>query len=136
MNISAEMLGNNSFLETVANLTTIYDMMVIDPNTGTNISVAYENLKLTANSDMTCEAYLEVMKTQLASMDAMQIEFGESSTVTLCDEEYMHVIGTVSLGEISVEQIYYLRNVDGYMNLVIATIFGDPDAAAIEEMFG
>ncbi len=135
MNISAEALGN-SFLETAASLTTVYDMMVIDPNTGVNISVAYENLKLTANSDMTCEAYLEAMKTQLASLDTMQIEFSEPSTVTLCDEEYMRVIGTTSLGEISVEQVYYFRNVNGYMNLVIATLFGDNDAAAIEAMFG
>ncbi len=135
MNVSADAL-NNSFLETVASLTTIYDMMVIDQNTGTNISVAYENLKLTANSDMTCEAYLEAMKTQLAAIDTMTMEFGEPSTVTLCGEEYMRVISTTSMGEITVSQIYYLRNVDGYMNFMVATLSGDYDAAAIEAMFG
>lgn len=135
MNVSADAL-NNSFLETVASLTTVYDMMVIDQSTGTNVSVAYENLMLSANADMTCEEYLEAMKAQLSAIDTMKMEFGEPSPITLCGEEYTRVICTVTMGEITVSQVYYLRNVDGYMNFMVATLSGDYDIAAIETMFG
>lgn len=134
MNIGAEALGDQ-FAETLATLTTVYDMMVIDPTTGTNVSIAYENLTLSGAADMTNEEYLEAMKTQMAAVESMQIVFGEPGTVSLGDGEYLRVLCTTTLNEMSVEQVYYLRNIDGYMNFIIVTLAGDYDAAAVEAMF-
>ena len=114
----------------------VFDMMVVDSVTNSNINVGYENLSKTLSKDTTVEQYIDALKSQLSSMTYMTVDFpDEYDTVKLGDSEFTRVVCHTSTYGVEMTQIYYLRKVDKYMCFVIATITSGYSVSSIEAMF-
>lgn len=137
INIGVENFGNESFKKALENNTSVYDMMVVDSLTRTNINVGYENLSKTFSRNITEEQYIEALEEQLNSVTSMQVTFpDEYDTVKLGQTEFTRVICPVTASGVSMTQVYYLHKIDGYMGFVIVTInFDGYTVADIEAMF-
>ena len=137
MNVGADALGDeNAYLETVAKLSTVYDMMVADPATGSSVSVMYENLTLSGSVGMSEEDYIDAVRTQLEAVEGMDYSFDETTTmVVLSGQVYRCFTASVTYSGIQMQQNYYVRAMDEYMNVVIVTLVGDTPAEDVEAMF-
>ena len=137
MNVSMETMGNmNAYQEAISEMATVYDMMATDTLTGTNLSVMYENLSLTGNVGMTEEAYVDSLKSQMELVAGMTWTFEEDSAlVTLSGQEYLCFVAYTSYEGIEMQQNYYVRSMDKYMNAVIVTLVDGTDPETVEAMF-
>jgi hypothetical protein len=107
-----------------AKLTTIYDMMVQDPETMNNISVMFENLSLSpGGTKVTEKAYLDMVTSQLASLETMTYTFDEPYKTKVNGVDYDTV--RASEAEIGITQYYMVRRQDNYMVALIITVVGD-----------
>ena len=66
-NMTAEMLGSDKFAQTLAENPSIYDMMAVDLQTGSNVYMGYENLSKTFLTNITVKQYVDMLKQQLAN---------------------------------------------------------------------
>ena len=138
MSIGQEVLDDmTAYQEAVSKMATVYDMMVQDFETGCNISVVYENLTLSGSVGMTEEEYIEAVTTQLAAIEDMEYTFGETTTMVVLSGEVYRCFSTyVSVNGIQIQQNYYVRAMDNYMNSVIVTLVnGALSAQDVEAMF-
>ena len=112
------------------------DMMVVDSITRTNINLSYENLANTLSTNITEEQYLDAAKKQLAGVSGMTVKFSDKTEkVKLGENEYTKVTCTTTASGVSMTQVYYVRKVDKYMSVVIATIVSGYTVDEIEAMF-
>jgi len=79
MNVAVDNILGDKYKEALENNPAVYDMMVVDIVTRSNISVGYENLQKTFATNITEEQYIEAMKEQFKSVSAMTVEFPEES---------------------------------------------------------
>ncbi len=136
MNVGADVLDQSEFEKKAAELTTIYDMMVKDLNWGNNISVAFENLKMSQASNITVDQYIDqvtAMMKEQASM--MNYEFADATEVKLGDQTFSKVAGTGSYSGVTFQQNFYLRKEGVYMVLITITAFDGTDMSEYEAMF-
>lgn len=123
MNLGAELYLNDDFKKALDNSGSIYDMMVVDNSTGTNMSVGYENLARSFSTRITVEEYVDALEEQSKNLSGISIVFpDEYDTVTLGEKEYTRVICNVTSNGIKMQQIYYLVKVDKYMAFAILTV--------------
>lgn len=121
--------------------TTIYDMMVADPNAGTNVSVMFENIPLYGldPDEMTVSKYIDLADAQFdASAAGMTFSaFSDEKTVSLGGESFTLVskTGTYTAYDITFTQNYYIRKVDDFMMAIIVTAFTDEELAQVEACF-
>ena len=136
VNMSVDMLFNENLKDALENNPSIYDMMVIDSVTRSNINVGFENLAKSFSSNITVDQYIESLKSQLAQISSMNITFPESSkTVKLSGTEFTKLQCTTTTQGFTMTQVYYLRKVDKYMGFIIATIPSGYSVEEIEAMF-
>ena len=136
MNFAAENLLDENFKKALENNPTIYDMMVVDTLTRTNINVGFENLKKTMSSNITVEQYVDALKNQIADVDGMTVSFHDGlETVKLGETEFTKCVCDTTANGVKMTQVYYLRKIDGYMTFVIVTITSGYTVADIEAMF-
>lgn len=136
LDMGAELLEEEKFKDSLENTNTVYDMMVKDSLTGTNINVGVENLARTLSTNATEEQYLDAAKNQLSQISSMQVTFpDEYDVVKLGDTEFTRAICKTKVQGISMTQVYYVRKIDGYMSFVIATITKGYTVEDIEAMF-
>ena len=110
--------------------------MVVDSLTSTNISVGYENLSKTFSSNITEKQYVESLKKQLENVSDMTVVFPDTlEKAMLGNTEFSKAVCTTTVYNTTMNQIYYLRKVDGYMAYVIVTIPNGYTIAQIEAMF-
>ena len=115
---------------------TIYDMIVVDTLTRTNINVGFENLSKTLSSNITVEQYIDSLKGQLSKVTEMTVTFhDEIEKVKLGETEFTKLVCDTAVSGMNMTQVYYLRKVDGYMTFVIVTITSGYTVADIEAMF-
>ncbi len=138
MNSTIEEMTDSKFAESVSKLQTVQDMMVTDKKTGCNVSISYENLLISGSTKITAEEYLEKSKQEMAKLSetmGITATFKDSSTKTLGGDEYVYArFETVAQG-ITMSQHYYLRKVEGYMTVIVATLVSGYEPADIEAMF-
>lgn len=135
MNLGADMLGDK-FKEAVEKNPSVYDMMVVDSLTRTNINISYENLAKSMSTNITEEQYIDAVKKQFASITSMSVKFSDKvEKVKLGEQEYTKITATTTASGVSMTQVYYVRKIDKYMSLVIATIVSGYTASDIEAMF-
>lgn len=136
MGASSDILNQSDYEAAVADLATVFDMMVVDYNTGNNINIVYENLTLSGSTEMTEDEYLEVSKTNLESVEDFTYTFGDVETVTLggvefrkleCDVNYMNLV--------DMKQVLYMHKIGNYMALINFTIVDGTDESVIEGYF-
>ena len=136
MNIAAENLLDDKFKDALENTTSIYDMMVTDASTGTNIIVSYENLKKTFSATISMEKYIETLKNQLSEVENMTVTFPkEPVTVKLGEVEFTRLETRTQAYGTTMTQVYYLRKESGYMTAIIATLRSGYTIEQIEGMF-
>ena len=135
MNLGADLLGDK-FKDALKNNTSIYDMMVVDTITRSNINVGYENLSKTLSTNITEKQYIEATKEQLSKLSTMKVEFvGDIETVKLGANDYTRAVCKTTTSGITMTQVYYARKIGGYMNFVIVTIVDGYTVAGVEAMF-
>lgn len=135
MGAAADILGGD-LKEALEKNPTIYDMMVVDSLTRTNINVGFENLSKTLSSNITVEQYVDALKKQLAEVSAMTVSFHDGlETVKLGETEFTKLVCDTKMSGVKMTQVYYLRKIDNYMAFVIVTITSGYTVADIEAMF-
>ena len=136
MQISSELLQTDKFVEQVAKMSTVYDMMAKDPLSGNNINVVFENLKVSGSSNITVEQYIEVAKKQLIQQAPMLgYKFGEAEKCKLGELEFYRVPADGSYSGVQFNQRIYMRKEGTYMIVITLTLFDKTDGATIEKMF-
>lgn len=136
LNLGVDALLGNDFKEALNTNPSLYDMMVIDTITSTNISVGYENLSKTSSKNITVKQYLDSLKAQLENVPNMTVVFPDTvEEVTLGDTEFSKAVCTTTVYNTTMKQIYYLHKVDGYMSYIIVTLPGGYSVEQIEAMF-
>ncbi|MBR5136868.1 MAG: hypothetical protein IKV30_02460 [Clostridia bacterium] len=136
VNLTADTMLDEKFKDALDKNPAIYDMLVVDSLTGTNISVGYENLSKTLSSNITETQYADKLKSQLNSLSGVTYTVsGSYETVKLGETEFLRVTLKASSNGVSMTQAYYLHKVDGYMSYVIITAVGDYTIADVEAMF-
>ena len=136
MNLGVDMFLGENFKNALENNPSIYDMMVVDIITRSNINVGFENLSKTFATNITVEQYVEAIKTQLANVSGMTVTFPDSlETVKLGKTEFTKVDCTITVQGTSMKQVYYLKKADKFMCFIIATIPSGYTVEQIEAMF-
>ena len=136
VNLGAEAILGENFKETLEKSASIYDMLVVDSVTRTNISVGYENLAKNLATNITIEQYVDALKRQFESVPSMTVTFPDTyETATLGKTEFTKVVCSTSTQGVTMTQIYYLKKVDVYMTFIIVTIPSGYTASQIEAMF-
>ena len=135
MNIAAENLKGENLKKALEVNPAIYDMMVVDASTGTNINIVYENLRKSLSTNISVEKYVEELKKTMKS-EGMNITFPDKlETVKLGDVEFTKCVCTVKAYGITMTQVYYLKKINGYMTSVILTVPSGYSIADVEAMF-
>ena len=136
MNLGAEKLLGENFKDALENNPSVYDMMVADTVTRTNINVGFENLTKTFSSNITVDQYIQALEAQLANVSGMTVTFPSSvETVKLGKTEFTKVVCSVNAMGVSMKQVYYLNKEDKFMRFVIVTIPSGYTVEQIEAMF-
>ena len=136
MNIAVEKLLGENFENALKNNSSLYDMMVVDTVTRTNINVGYENLSKSFSSNITIEQYVESLKKQFEKITEMTVTFSDKiETVKLGETEFTRVVCSTTAHGTTMTQVYYLQKLSGYMGFVIVTITNGYTVADIEAMF-
>ncbi len=141
LNIALDSLANDNFKEALENNPAIYDMMVVDSLTRTNINIVYENLAKSFATNITEEQYLEALKYQLSNTE-MNVVFSDNiEKVNLGETEFTKCVGetliqdpTAITGHTKLTQVYYLKKKDGYMASVIVTIASTRDGYTVSDI--
>ena len=111
-------------------------MMVVDTITRSSINVGYENLFSSLSTNITVEQYAEALKLQFSAIEGMTVVFPDTyDTVKLGDAEFTRIVCTVTVGDVSMSQAYYLQKKDVYMCFVIVTVTSGYTLDEIEAMF-
>lgn len=136
MEITADQFSDEKFVKALESQANVYDMMVTDPITSSNINVGYENLSLSHSRGITEAQYVEAMKNQFKDVTEMKITFPDSyDKVKLGETEFTRVVCTVTAYGVSMTQVYYLHKLGGYMSYIIVTITNKYSVDDIEAMF-
>lgn len=136
VNMSAEKILGKKFKESLENNPSVYDMMVVDSITRSNVSVGYENLSKTLSTNITVKQYIEALKNQLANVSAMTVTFPDTfESANLGETEFTKVVCSVNASGRSMKQVYYLHKIDKYMSFIIVTIPSGYTVEQIEAMF-
>ena len=106
---------------------TIYDFYVFDANGTSSLALGYEKLP----SSYSEEKYLEIVKSNLESLDTISYEIGEFEKATIGKHEYMKLSASLYGGMVSQE--YYVHRQGGYMGFLIVT-YNEETKAEIQEI--
>jgi len=136
VDLGAEMILGDNFKNTLKNNPSVYDMMVVDSVTRTNINIGYENLSKTLSTNITVEQYVDAVKSQLAEVSDMKVTFPDTfETAKLGETEFTKVVCSATTQGVSMTQVYYLNKTGKYMSFVIVTIPTGYTVSEIEAMF-
>ena len=126
-------LEDYAFPTTADRVPALYDMWATNPSQKVNISVAYENMYVTASVAMTAEEYLEMLLG--AFENTKGTAFIEKSTVILSGQAYLKAVFETKTGGTSTQSTYYLRGMGKFMNIVLVTAPIGASYPSVEKMF-
>ena len=138
MGLGAEFIGDDIFgegvdmarLMEVANITTIHDIMVSDPLTGTNVQIAYERLIFPMNR-MTAQEYMETLGGMLESM-GMEVDFDFPGTTGIGNYDWYTFESIMDVG-IEVFGRYFVNVQDGFARSISIT-YSDMSDLSLEDI--
>ncbi len=131
--VDAMELEDYAFPTTADRVPAVYDMWATNPSGKVNISIAYENMYVTASVAMTAEEYLEML--QGAFQNTKGTTFVEKSTVILSGQTYLKAVFKTETGGTSTQSTYYLRGMGKFMNIVLVTAPIGASYPNVEKMF-
>ena len=136
INMTVDNILGDNFKDALEKSPTVYDMMVVDTVTRSNINIGYENLFSSLSTNITIDQYAEAVKRQFSSIEGMTVTFPETyDTVKLGGSEFTRIVCTVTVDDVSMSQAYYLQKKDIYMAFVIVTVTPGCTLDEIEAMF-
>ncbi len=103
----------------VAAKNTIYDAMLSDAATGSNIIVMYENLSVTNSLLMSENQYCEILKNQLTATNSYTV--GAATTTEVAGNKYSKLEASATVNGVSVNQCYLIRKIGRYMLAICIT---------------
>lgn len=107
----------------------VYDMLALDSNTGSSVTVMYQKLTLTAGGALFSEdEFLQASKIAFAASQS-SYTFGDFKDETVSGDSYR--VLTAELSEQGLKQYIYARKMDKYMLSFIVTVCGDDDITKI-----
>ena len=113
MNIAVDNFFEDDFKKLLENNPSVYDMMVVDSLTGTNVGVCYENLSMSGSTNITEEQYIEIVKNQHSGLSSMTVTFSDNvQKVKLGGADFSRCICTNTTYGVELTQVYYLKKVD------------------------
>ena len=121
--------GDDEFLKSVSEKTSVYYVVASDSNTGNSLSIVSEKPIV----DVQIEQYMTQLKTQLDSLEAIKYETGEVSIEKVGNVEYN--ILEVTVPDYNMSQKYYVKKSDKYFVGIIITAYDKEDIAEIIDMF-
>lgn len=125
MGMVVDTTNANWFKEQLEENGNFYDMMVLDPATGTNISIMYEKTSVDVNT------YMNSLEFQLGNAG---YTFGQSGKTMLGARDFDYMTCYISVSGVDMEQRYYCRDMGDYIHGVIVTLV-QTDAQTVENMF-
>lgn len=126
-------MADNIFPTTADRVPAVYDMWATDEKSGINLSVAYENMYVTASVRMTTDEYMEMLEG--AFMNTKGTTLLGKSTVTLSGQMYQKAVFTTETGGTKTQSVYYLRAMGKFMNIILVTAPADTKLPDINKMF-
>lgn len=114
-----DILSEDEKMLEIAKKTTIYDAMLSDAQTGSNIIVMYENLSVTNSLLISEKQYCGVLKNQLTSTDSYTV--GEAYKTKLVGKDFYRLDVSTTINSITVNQSYIIRKIGKYMLAVCIT---------------
>lgn len=136
MGLTSDMLADSDLKlnQEMLKKRTIYDVMVQNTATGSNVIVMYENLALVVGgTKFTEEQYYESVKSQLDTAQVYRCVYSDITEESLCGNQYKSLC--VEIPDYNAFQYFYIRKVDKYMLCVIISVFGDDDISSILNCF-
>lgn len=135
MGLGAEVLGNEEALQSaLEKQQTVYDFMVQDSATGSNISISFENLSLTiGGSNFSEKDYANAVTSQLKALEELSYVVGDVEEVIIGEKTFWVVPASVEYQGISMQQNYYLHKEGNFMCCIILTNMA-PDTQTPEQL--
>lgn len=134
--VGVEMLGDKRFQAALDENYALYDMMVVDKITNTNIIVGYENLKMSLSTNITEEQYIESVRKQFDDVENMTVTFPyRTEKVKLGNTSFTRIVCDTVTNGVRMTQVFYAHKMNGYMGIVVVTMRGDYTVEDIEAMF-
>lgn len=116
MELSSEItFGDNESLAKLAELTSVYYVVASNANTGDNFSILTEK----PLADVSIDYYMQQLKTQLASVEAITYNVGDISNEMVGNMEYTTL--NVQVPDYGMFQKYYVRKHGKYFVGIILT---------------
>lgn len=135
MNIGTSQLDRDIFKKALSEMSTVYDMVAIDPDTSASVTIAYENIAFSEKDISTEERYLEAVKEQLLST-SMEFTFDDKiGTEQLNSCTYKKLEATNTTSGYSIKQTIYARLIGDYMCTIVISNIGKNQLTKIEAMF-
>ena len=107
----------------------IYDVVAKNSD-GNSVMIGAVNLEAVGQVNMDEQDYIESV---VPALESMGYTFGDVSNVKLGSQKYLSALGSITYGNISINQSYYVKKINNYMTFIIIT--STDDAAYIEDMF-
>ncbi len=131
--VDVKELADYVFPTTADRVPALYDMWATNPSEKVNISIAYENMYVTASVAMTAEEYLEMLRG--AFENTKGTAFIEKSTVRLSGQTYLKAVFETKTGGTATQSTYYLKSMGKFMNIVLVTAPIGAEHPNVEKMF-
>lgn len=140
MNVGVEEMGKAGvkFDADALKAQTLYDMMVMDASTGSNVIIAYENLAVNPLGTLiTAERYLDVLQGQLSKLQktGTTMEFGEVTTQKVGSVDFYVMPVTITQNGTQLSQYYYSSKTGDYISAIIVTVMGNDSIDTIMANF-
>lgn len=133
MDITAAQLSESvKFNEEVLEKATIYDMIVRNPLTGSNIIIMYENLAVQFGGIRYTEnQYLESAKQMLSQ--TQNYVYSDIYEQSVSGQKYK--VLRAELADMGITQYFYVRKIDKYILGIVVSVFEGDDIDTILECF-
>lgn len=127
MDISVELITDNEYVQKLAELGTVFDMMAQDDAQTKAVQVMFENTAITGAKNISAEDYLDVVSAQVvntySSFD-LPMDVSDPTNVKIGANDYLLVTITIDLSDMggeALEQCYACRKIDKYMACIVLT---------------
>ena len=119
--------------EEIAKKATIYDSLLSDNATGSNILIKYENLSVVSNPEISEIEFAKNVGAELKSSKTYKYEVADPYTVVISAKKYIRLDCSTKIERDDVHISYFIRKTDKYM-LVICVTPGVTGDVAVENM--
>ena len=102
----------------------VYDLIAENTQTGTNISIIYDNLKKTEGGTLVrIDDYVDIILENLKNSSENTYICSEISDMNLHGEEYKTFF--VQVVELGAEQHFYIRRIEDQIMIMMITLYGE-----------